>query len=364
MAKKGLPTWICCSLSVLGRGLAADSNSIWDQTINLRGAVGFKDNILLSKVQNDQSAFLESSFDLLVFRLPLDGTTFSFFGTFDDRRYFSSPSVHKEETAAANVNVSHAFGAKWEAGLELQYAYTDEILDASVTEVDLTSVLVRSHSISGTPYVIRKLPWETWIRLEYLTERDFYKRPLDDFWEIGPKLIFGKNFGYGSVVSLSYFFHQRAYDNRQDTALDFTRIPDTSLRFRQNEVEAQVRINWDEAKHWRTRLRASWGLNEDNGPGFYDYNKVRVAGRFGYHAKTWNLTLEGKAVNYDYVVQPLIDGTGERNRWDYVVGTRLEKNLTEKLKLFVESEHEWAISNEHLEQYEVNTVMAGVDYEF
>src|SRR5205814_3494117 len=113
-----------------------------------------------------------------------------------------------------------------------------------------------------------------------------------------------------SLASLSYFYHRRSYDHRRETDLDFAPIEGTHLLFQQHEVEGQIKLNLDEARHWRTRFRAAWGSNEDNGPGFYDYNKLRFAARLAYHAKTWNFSLEGKALNYNYVSQPLTDGTG------------------------------------------------------
>lgn len=337
--------------------------SLWDKSVNLSGAFGFKDNILLSKVQNDQSAFWQGDAELTVFRLPADGTTVSLFATFEDRRYFSA-SVNKEENALANATVSHSFGSRWETGLELQYSYLDQVLDASVTDFEAASLLVRAHIFSATPFVTRHLAFDTWAKLEFLTERDLYAFPLDDYWEYGPKLTFGKNFGHGSVASLSYWYHRRPSDTREERNLDFSPIPGTILEFQQHEVEGQLRMNWDKKKRWRSRFRLGWRSNEDNGPGFYDYNRLRVAKRLEYRATSWSLSLEGKVLHYDYAVKPVSIGEGIVNRWNYLVGLRMEKQIRKQVKIFAESEHEWNVSNERLDQYEVNTVMGGVDWEF
>jgi hypothetical protein len=363
IVSKGTGAGILVLLALGGSVLGAETTGLWDKTVNLSGAFGYKDNILLSKAQKDESPFWQTGAEFSIFRLPLDGTSVNLFGQFQDRRYFSS-SVDKEETAFANATISHNFQERWEIGFESQYSYFDQVLDATVQDFELRSVRVVGHVFAETPFVVRHLPWDSWVRLEFLGERDLYEPPVEPFWQYGPKVIFGKDFRNGSSASVSYFWRRALFDNRSQRALDFTRIPGTELEFRQQEVEAQVRINWDEKKHWRSRFRAAWRLNEDNGPGFYDYNRYKIAKRIGYFAKTWNISLENSALYYDYDVQPLFSGSGIVRRLNDVINLRVEKNLTSALKLFFENEHEWNLSNERLDQYEVNTVMGGVDWGF
>src|SRR5437868_9795814 len=60
--------------------------SFWDRTLDVRLAGGLKDNLLLSHNVSEASAFILSGLDLILLRLPVDATLFSFFFSGDDIR--------------------------------------------------------------------------------------------------------------------------------------------------------------------------------------------------------------------------------------------------------------------------------------
>lgn len=337
---------------------------LWDQSINLRGGLGYKDNILLSPFTEDESMFWETAADYFLFRASNTPAKFHLFLSGEDRRYFSSESVDKEQLVLAFAKAGRTFGENWEAGTELEYYYLDQVVDASATETIFLSFPVKSHSLGATPYLLRELPKETWAELRFEVNRQIYNEPLDDYWEAGPEVVFGKRYGYRSSAELSYAFRERAYDTRRHVALDFGTIPDTSLRYQQHEVEVTFEHSWDEARHWRSRLRSSYERNEDNGPGFFDYNRWRVAKRLRFVGESWEASIEGKFFLYDYARQPLLFGNGVRQRTEYGLSLRVEKALREDLLLFAKSEHDWSRSNSILDEYTVNMVMTGVDWEF
>src|SRR5436190_24345366 len=121
--------------------LAADTNeleeikiSMWDRTTNLRGAFGYKDNVLLSKNNPQRSAFWQTGLDFSLLRLGENGSTFSLFFSGDDRRYFSAEDINKEQLFIVQGKGSWEIGQNWEVGLPINYSYIDEVFDASATE--------------------------------------------------------------------------------------------------------------------------------------------------------------------------------------------------------------------------------------
>jgi hypothetical protein len=363
---KQLLTFSALAGSIVLSGAAEDGLALWDKSINLRGALGYKDNVLLSSIQEQGSAFWQSAVDVMLLRLNTDPAagTFSFFVTGEDRRYFSSLEVDKEQLVLSQAKWEQPFLENWKWGAIAQYMYADQVFDASATEELLQTLPVKSHNFQSAPYLSRQLPANFSLELKATLERQYFSDPLDDYWEGGPQLTLTKRYGHRSDLALIYIYDHRTYDTRRQIDLNAAAIPDTSLAFHQHEFEATLLHAWDKGRHWRSRLRAVYERNDDNGPGYYDYDRYRWSKRFGYYGADWEATVEGKILHYDYARQRVSDSSEVRAVWEYSVAFRAEKMVYKKLKIFAESEHEKVDSNYALEEYTVNTVLGGVDWEF
>lgn len=358
--------WAAAAILCASSSAQDDPLVLWDKSFNLRGALGYKDNVLLSTAHEQRSAFWLSAADLMLLRASLDpaGANFTFFVSGEDRRYLSSLEVEKEQQLLSQAKWEKRFLGEWKGGALAQYVYADQVFDASATEELLQTLPVKSHNLQFAPLLSRELPREYELHFRFNLERQFFNEPLDDYWETGPQLSLQKRYGHKSEWSLAYTFDHRAYDTRQQFDLGAQSIPHTSLRFQQHEFEASLTHVWDQARHWRSRLRLLFELNDDNGPGYYDYHRYRWSKRFGYYGNGWEVTAEGKILHYDYSKQPVAQAGEVRQVWEYVLALRAEKLLWKNLRAFAESEHERVKSNYELEEYTVNTVLGGVDWEF
>lgn len=339
--------------------------SFWDRTINLRGAIGYKDNVLLSNSSRQGSSFWMSGLDFSLLRAGLDGgPSVSLFASGEDRRYFSSSEVDHEQLLLTQAKISQDLSPEWKLGGIAQYLYADEVFDSSTTEQLVETLPVKSHNLELSPMLTRTLPWNCELELKFIGQRQFFNQPLDSYWQYGPELTVTRKYGNRSTVSFSYRYAERLYDTRNP--LDLTRQPlgDIPLHFDQHEFELAWNHAWDAGRHWRTRSRALFEINEDNGVGFYDFHRYRLMQKFGYYGLSWQATLEGKILYYDYLLQPVPDGTDIRQLWEYALSAHIEKTVWKKLKLFADEEFETVRSNYRLEEYRVNTIMAGVDWEF
>jgi hypothetical protein len=338
--------------------------AVWDKSVNLRFGGGYKDNLLLSNTRTIASSFVASGIDLMVVRLPTDGAQFVFFLNGEDIRYVEGGPVNKEQALIAVAQVKKTFAENWRVGLEAQYLYQDQIVDASTTETNQT-VLAQGNGFNVRPTIRRDFSKNTWLELGLGVNRQYFKAPLDDYWEGGPKLTLGHEYGNRSEWTLSYDLNRRAYDNREQLTKDGIPIAQSSLEFNRNEFDLAVRNNWDPKRRWRTTTKLGFELNEDNGSGYFDYRRYYVAQQLRFQTSTWELQGRIKFNYYDYTIQTVSDtNTATRNRTGVILNLRGERQVTKAIRLYGAFEHERVISNRTIDQYRVNVVSGGLDWEF
>ena len=342
-----------------------DELSPWDTSVNVRPGFGYKDNLALSHSDRDDSVFVSTELDLLIFRLPLDGRQFTAFVTAKDTRFLESDEIRYEQYLGATTEFKMDMGAHWNASAALHYSYQNEIIDISTIETNLAALRVQAHRFGVSPLTLRRdLTRNLWVQGEPRLTRQFFRRPLDDFWEAAGRVSFGSDYGFLSKASLSYEIKQVIFDNKSQTTPDGLPIRGQLMRYTQHEAEVMVRHNWDKPRRWRSLTRLGFHVNTDNGSGFYDYYRYQAAQQMSYVAHGWDLRASAKASHYDFHIQrATLDDPATRVKTLLTFSVRAEKRLFKQLKIFTEWEHERSISNRRLEEYFVNQVVAGIDFE-
>ena len=339
--------------------------SIWERLYTVRAGVGYKDNVALSHTDTEASGFFASGLEFFALRLPEDGTEVSCFVSADDRRYFSASSVDGEQLVFAQGQVKHVFGAVGEMAFDLQYAYQDQIQDVSVTETNQQAIRVRGHTLAAHLSVRLNFPERYWAGLDIIPTRQWLADPLDHYFEFGPRVSFGRDYGYLSEVSLRYEPRYRQYDTDPQLTTEGEPMPDTVRAFGQQEVALGWRHHWDPERHWRTSARVGYLLNTDNGSGYFDYTRVSGSVQVRYRRKTWEGSIDARVSGYDYAVQTVSATNSEkRNRTEFAIGVRAERQLTRSLRLVGAFEHGHTSSNVTIESYTVNTFTGTLQWEF
>src|SRR5262245_12551731 len=118
---------------------------VWHRSASLITGAGYKDNLLLSHANAEESAFFKSGLELFVTRLPKEGPEFQFSLSGEDLRFFSSESVEKEQLLFTEARVVQELGATWAASIGLEYVYLDQVMDLSAGDPLLTVVRARGH---------------------------------------------------------------------------------------------------------------------------------------------------------------------------------------------------------------------------
>lgn len=339
--------------------------SLWNKSVSLRANLGYKDNVALSSAGSSGGAFETAGFDLLVFRLPWDNWQFNFFASGSDTRYFDqSVGVNTEQSAAASGQLTWFLGSGWKSLSTVHYTYLNQVLDVSATTQTQIRQQVLGHTVTGRQGV-RKDFGLYWAEANLAISRNFFGSPLDDYWQGGPQLTLGRRYGQESEVSLGYQIQEAPFDSFEQARLDGTLISGTPLEFRVQSVELAWQHHWDAQRRWRssTRLSAQW--NRDNGPGYYDYFRYRLAEQLRYRAATWQVNGQLSVMQYDFD-RRTVSATDlkTQRRTPFLLSLRGEKRLSKSWKLYANYDYERSLSNVAVQRYEANVGVAGIEYAF
>ena len=338
---------------------------LWHRSVTLITGAGYKDNLLLSHSAAEESAFLKSGLELFVTRLPKEGPQFQFIASAEDLRFFSSPSVEKEQLVFAQARVVQELSATWEGSFDLEYVYLDQVVDLSATDPLSNVVRARGHQVQANPGVRHSFGETGRAELTFPVAKYWFAEPVDDYGLGGPKLTFEHPYGEKSEWTVSFSYSYWSYDDRPQSEVDGTLIPGTSLAFHQQRIDLAWRHYLDERNRWRVSTRLSYKQNQDNGPGFYDYIRFQGGEQIRFRTRTWDIAAEVKLAFYDYAKQRVsLTDRSVRERTEVGFNLRCEKELTRWLRLFAEYDYERIFSNRTIDEYSVNVASAGLMWEF
>jgi hypothetical protein len=338
--------------------------SPWQREVSVAVRSGYKNNVLLSSFVPQGSAFLGGSADALATRPLGERTEFEAFGTYDYRYYLSTDAVHDEQLGFAYAQLRHHWTPDWQIAAAVEYLYVHQVTDVSATEANLDIVPVRAQSVIARPTLRRDLgAWR--LELGLPAERAFYAAPLDDLWEFSPKLSLGRSYGNQSEVVLSYRYGYRAYDTEEERTADGTPIPGTQREMHGQEGELSWRHYWDPARHWRTTAKVWGGVNEDRGGGYFDYFRTGANLRALYDAAPWRFEVDPKVVHYDYPVQTVsATDPAKRKRTEVTVGVNARRQIASRFHVFLEYTYEQTLADRTSDDYSVQTISGGLNFEF
>jgi hypothetical protein len=335
---------------------AEEKISPWSFDATVGEAAGYKDNLLLSDLNKEASSFTLTTADLFLFHMPLNGWEMSLLATGEDRRYWQSSSMDKEQLFITALDVKKTLAEIWKPGFNLQYFYSDQIFDASVEQGLPFRIQAKLHRFSGGPTLALALPNKRRLETKFEFVRSNFEQPLDDYWEGGPRFLFGQKYGHNSDLTFSLAYRERAYD---------TLTPPTktvALRYNIREVELADRHYFDKARQWSTRTRLGLEWTEDNGLRSNNYRRWREAGEVSFQRNRFEARAEARALHYEYPVGTGVDGR-VRRRTELTFGARVKQEIFKGFRLFAEYEYEWVIARDVTEAYRVNTYTTGVEWD-
>ncbi len=371
-------TWVATAcLCFCGSGRAEDTNTfeipddafhipLWEPSFNVRAGFGYKDNVLLSGTNPEDSPFWTAGGDVMLFRLPTGGWWFHCFASADNVGYFdSSTEVDNEQVAVVATQLARDLGRDWRTGLGFNYLFQNQVFDVTATQTNQFTIgKVLGHNVTGR-WFARKETKSWWAEAEANLTRQWLDEPLDHFWQTGPRVVAGHTYGREADVSLSYQWLHTVYDTRPQVDPEGYAVPDTELRFQTHAVELAWRHAWDQRRQWQTTAKAAFEANQDNGSGYFDYWLYRLAAQAKYRLPAWEFSAHARVGYYDYPVQTVSPADPAlRHKTLLALGARAERSLAKHWKIFATYAYDRSLSNLDFDHYQANTASAGVNFDF
>jgi len=337
----------------------------WDQTLNVRAGFGYKDNLTLGPFDPEGSAFATAGFDLVLMRLSATGSELTLLLFADDWRYLDAESVDKENLVVAQARWKQPINPEWRHEGVFEYFHMNQVFDASITETNRSSVKAKGHLARWRPGFRRDWSTNTHVDLQFGLGRQYYQEPLDDYWEMGPRIAWEHRWSNRQALTLSYEYLYRPYDRRMATTSDGMSIPGTSLSFRQQEIVALWRMSWGQNGRWTSTSRAGIEINQDNGAEYFDYLDYQASQQLRLRLRPWEMRAKIGWHYYDFEKQTAdLSGLERRTRTAVDWNVRIERQWGSRTTLFVDYEQEHSLGSASYDQYRVRVLTGGLELEF
>lgn len=347
--------------------LAALLGSPWQHTTSLRGAVGWRDNVLLSPFRPIERLFGRVELESLWMRLLGAHAEFVSFLNGDVLRYFSPTT----DTSGEHLWFAHA-ELRWDAAAPLRLAakadafLQDSVLDLSETEGSRLVAPTRSRGAFATLSARVALPARFSLEPLVQVKRTDYREFPGDYDETVAGLRAEWTSGQRWRAALAGHERWRRYADRPNYTAGGRALPETRLRFRQRDAEAKLGFDWNRHGRWSAQLAAGWLQNRDRASGFFDYDQKRARLELTWSAQPWRVLLSGEARRVNYLVQTVGIGIAPPPRIEdaFDTRTRVERSLGLQWSVFAEHAWERSRSNAAEFSYRANTVLAGAQWTF
>jgi hypothetical protein len=341
-------------------------SDLWLKMAALRAGIGYKDNVLLSPSAPQGSGFFLNGLDLAVNRLPLDGLEAVLVLTGDDARYWRGQvGIAGEDIVAASAQVQKFLESGWRLGMELRESYIDQI-QYVILQSGPGPIEVVGNTLGPRPFVRRNLGDLWWVQLEAPLAREWYRDPLDDSWQFGPKLILTRTYGWGSTLAASAGIFYEPHNAWPALEANGT-VLGKKLAFWDYRADLAWEHYWDQPKHWRLATRLGFRHLEDNGDGFYDLNTGSLSEELRFRTGDWEVTAAARAAYDDFPIQTIdLTQPGSPKLHRTVLGLRFhaERRLWKSAKVFGEYDYNEVFSDLASDQYKAQVVSGGVLWEF
>lgn len=336
----------------------------WSYSTSLDATYGYRDNLLLSTLQPESSAFARGVAEAMLLRTPTGKLEYSFFIQGQRTRFFENETVDHEASAWAQSDLGYLLTDSLRVGLPVAGYYTDRVFDVSniETERDVAELSVRGAMVS--PVVKWKFLESWWVEAQGSGERKRYRDGSNDgtVGEGTVRLgwIRGERFG----VQVAGIRRWRDYEHRVLKSSVGRDRPGTVLKISEQELQGRFDIGWDGDNRWRTITTFSLLHYRDSGSGYYNYREERVDHELEWKGERWLVRVGGVAKRQDFAVRTVDDEDGgerpKRLREEFQASLHLERTLCPHWTALASYSWERTRSNDFFAGYRVNEGLLGL----
>ena len=335
---------------------------IWSSSVSIDTALGYKDNLLLSAGEQEQSGLIRGSIEVLLLRLGRDRFEYSFYAQAMRTRYVSGEVVDHDATAWVLSEAGYRLSETLKVSLPLTGYYYDQVFDTSETVLrrDVAELKVTGMIIG--PMLRWTFHPSAWLETQVGGERKLYLDGFNDssIGEFALRLGWKRGERFQLVVAASE--RQRRFDERAQYSRAGRELVGTELKVR--EQEGELRFDWtlDQAGQWTTNTRIGLLRYSDNGSGYFGHQRRQVAHEVEWENERWLFRLGTTVGRIDFEVQTVGVGVDLPPRLadDYSAELRVERRLNSRWTLFSAYNWERRRCNDPIASYRVNEGLLGV----
>ena len=335
--------------------------SVWDTSARVATGFGYRDNILRTSIAPESGTFFNTAADASFIRLADNAAYLSFFVLADDTRYLDVPSVEYEQFFSSAAQAVMPVGPLDELGGQFSYLYQHQVVDLSEDGTVVTRMLVDGHSYTLRPHWKHTLGGGWAVRVEVSGSRQLYGGDLSDYWDAAVAGSLIRTYGNRSEISIIGQSKRIWYDSRKEADRFGVAITNTDLVSSQNEIGCEWRHHWDKARQWRTTSRFSYMVNQDNGSGYFDYDRLLLKQQLRWKNSLWEIKTNARFSWYNYPVKSIGDEPLERS--SMLFDARVERRLGKRWLTYLFAEREWSMSNDLRDRYKTWMAGGGVGFE-
>ena len=152
----------------------------WSFSTTADVSFGYKDNLLLSTVDEERSAFARGSLSLMVLRAPTGASDVSFFVQADGTRYFSGRTVNHDAGVWTHADFSYRVGDAIKFSVPITGYYSDRVSDVSSTFAERLVARLKVTGGKIGPMVRVNVTPHGWIEAQANGERKRYDEDTFD----------------------------------------------------------------------------------------------------------------------------------------------------------------------------------------
>ncbi len=368
-----LPGAVCAQMAVsadvpadLPPELAAllSDQTVWSSTATLQSAIGYKDNLLLSRYQPASSGFARAGAEIFLWRLPQGRADWVAFANAEGTRYFDRRAVQQEAQAFLHGEWRYRIGEVFNFSFEGQGYYLDQVFDVSDTDVQRTVAQLKVTGAALGP----KLHWAPvtwgWVEARGTAKRETYRDGQNNSRYYEGEFRLGWRPGARFEASLAAIERRRDFDHREQYSEGGHQQPGTILQTTEQEVEGKINVTLDQAAQWKTVTHAGTVRYADNGSGYFSYREAKLAQELEWTAGDWLVQGEASAKRLVYNVQTVGLGIAPaaRLKESYAAELRVERKLNARWTVYAEYTWERNRSNYVLAGYRMNECLLGLQW--
>ncbi len=334
----------------------------WSVSTSARAAYGYKDNLLLSYVDPERSAFVRSGVELLLLRVPQGSFEFSGYLEGEGSHYFSARTSDQDSKVWLQLDPGYRLGEGLKVALPVTGYFYDQVFDVSDTDVERRVAALKVRGVMAGPNVRWEWHRRWWLEVQGSAQRKRFDDGANDgrIGEGAVRLAWlpGRRF----EARISGARRWRTFDRREQYSAAGRSLPDTALKISEREWEARADVSLDRAGHWQATTRVSLLHYRDNGSGYFNYREQKATQELEWRAEPWLVRIGGSASRLDFNVQKAGIGVDPPSRLkdEFVAEVHLERSLSERWTLLASYLWERSRSNDAFASYRVNEGLLGL----